>query len=398
MHKGLWLSVTACVVLACSSASRLSPPPGAPDAPALRHLPIDRATWQAKAAFDSAATAGDTGRIAAFFAEDALLISATEDSIRGREAIAHYLIQLAPAATSADFTFGRDAFELCQGGGRERLIFVAHVTHASESPDTVSGHLAVFWKRDAAGNLTVAKVSFSRLDAGRRSSPFDCPSLDDSIWRSWRFAITMFPVAVYGTSAEHDFENVLRSRGWVGECLCGGIYPSLTPVSKSNGRLLPGLLGLQYHWRRHAIGEVVIGRLPSGSTMGVQTYSNRDYAQTRLFYSGAYLGALISYERWGIQVGIGPAVQVAHWRLRDSVIPYSTGGYPSFTDQTWSTLPFGIIGDARYHRLISGRLFFAMRGEARRFRRASTPATMRFPEATVAQNSLFFGVGWGVVF
>lgn len=395
MHSRLWLAAAAFLVWACAPATSSRARGNRVSTSGL--IPIERATWLAKAAFDSAATAGDTGRIAAFFAEDALLISATEDSIRGREAIAHYLIQLAPAAISADFTFGRDAFELCQGGGRERLTFVAHVTHAGESPDTVSGHLAVFWKRDAAGNLTVAKASFSKLDAGRRSSRFDCPSLDDSIWRSWRFAITMFPVAVYGTSAEHDFEKVLRSRGWVGDCLCGGI-PSFTPVSKSNGRLLPGLLGLQYHWRRHAIGEIVIGRLPSGSTMGAQTYGNRDYAQTRLFYSGAYFGALLSYERWGIQVGIGPAVQVAHWRLRDSVIPYSTGGYPSFRDQKWSTLPFGIIGDARFHRLISSRLFFAMRGEARRFRRASTPPTMRFPEATVAQNSFFFGVGWGVVF
>lgn len=401
MIKGRWPSLVSCVVLACACAFQVSRPPGSPVAPARRHLvPIDQATWQARAAFDSAAWAGDTSRMAAVFAEDALLISPSGDSIRGRDAIMHYLAQLVPEAVSADVSFGREgALELCSGNARERLAYAAHINHANRSSDSVSGKLSVFWKRDSTGALQVAWAAFSKREIRRRLRRSECVSPEDSTWGVWRLAVSLVPVPAAATmGSQRSFERILRARGWVDECPCGGRFPSLTPLSSWTGRLPPGLVGIQYHWRRHVVAEILGGRIPKGSTMGAQYYSSRDYAQTRLFYSGAFVGALVSYEQWGFQVGIGPALQLVNWRLRDSVIPYSTGGYPSFTEVSWSKQPIGVIGDARYRRLVTRRLFLEIRAQVRRFRKVATPATPRFPPAMVDQGSSFVGVGFGVVY
>jgi len=392
MHKRCWPSVVSCVVLACSPASQMSGPPGGPVAPARRHLvPIERATWEARAAFDSAARAGDTTRVAAFFAGDALLISSAGDSIRGRDAIARYLAQLVPGVVSADFSFGREgSVERCVGAARERLTYTVHITYASRTPDTVSGNLSVIWKRDSAGDLRVLWAAFSEREVGRRLSRSECLSPEDSTWRAWRLAVTIFPVPVAATtSSQGSFETILRARGWVDEACACVARATFTPVSKWTGLVPPSLVSIQYHLRRHVVAEILGARIPKGSTMGAQFFSSRDYAQTKLSYSGTFVGALLSYERWGIQMGFGPAVQIAHWRLRDSVVPYSSGGYPSFTEVRWSTLPVGIIGDARYHRLITNRTFLEFRAQVRRFRRVRTPSTPRFPPAMVGQGSSF---------
>jgi hypothetical protein len=196
-----------------------------------------------------------------------------------------------------------------------------------------------------------------------------------------------------------SFENTLRARGWVDvACACLVTLPTYTPLSQRTRLLPPGLVSVQYHLRRHVVAEIVGGRAPQGSTMGAQTFSNRDYAQTRLSYSGPFVGAVLSYHQRGLQVGIGPVLRFAHWRLTDSLVPYSTGGYPVVTEARWSGVPVGIVGDARYHRLIGDRTFMAVRAEVRRFRKARTPGTPRFPPAMVDQGSSFVGVGFGVVF
>jgi hypothetical protein len=392
MRKGRWSSVVSGVVLACSPASQISGPPGSPVAPARRHLvPIDQATWQVRAAFDSAARAGDTSGMAAVFAEDALLISLGGDSIRGRDAIAHYLVQLVPEAISADFSFGRDgALELCRGSARERLSYAAHINYASRTPDAVSGNLSVFWKRDSAGALKVAWAAFSEREIRRRLRRSECRLQEDSIWRAWRLSVSLFPAAAFATSGPWgSFERTLRARGWVAP-----EYPfgPPTPVTKSTS-LLPSLVAIQYHLRGHVTVEILAGGISKGSTAGARFLSSMDYAQTRLSYSASFVGTLFSYERSGIQFGIGPAMQVAHWRLWDW---YSRGGIAS--EVRWSRLPVGILGDARYHRLILSRLFLAIRAQVRQFRRMATPATPRFPSAMVDQGSSFVGFGLGVVF
>ena len=132
--------------------------------------------------------------------------------------------------------------------------------------------------------------------------------------------------------------------------------------------------------------------------MGAQTFSNRDYAQMRLWYSGTFVGMLLTYERWGFQLGFGLALQSSHWLLRDSLVPVSTGGYPVSTDFEWTSHPVGVVGDARFQRLIVSRFFLVVRGQTRRYQEEDTPATPRFPSARVDQGNAFLGVGFGVVF
>jgi ketosteroid isomerase-like protein len=399
MQSGCWLWALSTAVLACSPATQTSPPPGSPVAPARRtRVSIERATWQARSAFDSAARAGDTTRVAAFFVEDALLISSAGDSIRGRDAIARYLAQLVPGVVSADFSFGREgSVERCVGAARERLAYAAHINYAGRSPDTVSGNLSVIWKRDSTGALKVAWAALSEREIRRGLGRSECPSREDSIWRAWRFAVTVVPVPVADIpEAKGSFGSFLRASGWVDECVCGGTLPVHTPASESTRLLPPSLVGIQYHLRRHVVGEILGGRIPKGSTMGAQFFTNRDFALTRLSYSGVFVGALASYEHWGLHLGVGPALQLAHWVLRDSLRP--SGGLPTTTDFRWSTLPLGIVADARFHRLVGDRLFLAVRAQVRRFQKVRTPSTPRFPSAMVAQGTSLVAVGWGVLF
>ena len=158
----------------------------------------------------------------------------------------------------------------------------------------------------------------------------------------------------------------------------------------------PSLVSVQYHYRPHIIAEVVAGFVPSGNTMGARFFPNRDYAHVRLWYSSVFAAALVSYERWGFQVAAGPVVQMSHWRMRDSLVPYGTGGLPSFRDTTWSSTPIGVVGDVRYNFLISTRTFLSFRAELRRFPSLKTPATPRFPVADVNQGSSLVGLGVGL--
>jgi hypothetical protein len=89
---------------------------------------------------------------------------------------------------------------------------------------------------------------------------------------------------------------------------------------------------------------------------------------------------------------------VSHWRWRDSVVPYSTGGLPSFQDTTWSSVPIGFVGDVRYNLLVSARTFLTFRAQLHRFPGMKTPASPRFPVADVNQGSSLVGMGVGVVF
>ena len=384
------------VVMACSRAHEMGPP-GSPVTPANRHVPsIAQATWQAKSDFSSAARAGDASRMAGSFSEDALLITPTGDSIRGRNAIAQYLIHLVPEAISASFSFGRDGhLELCRGSARERLSYAAHVNYASRSPDSVSGNVSVLWKWDSSGALKAVWVAFSQEGISGRLGRSECRLQEDSIWRAWRLSVGLYPAAAFATSGSSgSFEQTLRARGWTAPEDPRGFGPP-TPVTSRTG-LLPSLVGIQYHARRQVVVEILGGGITKGSTLGARL-TRADYAQTKLSYSATFVGALFSFEQSGIQLGVGPAVQFAHWRLWELYSP-SGSCCGSVTEVRWSRSPIGVIGDAQYHRLILGRLYLAIRAQGRRLPKAPTPATPRFPVAMVDQGSTFVGVGLGVVF
>ncbi len=360
----------------------------------------DPLTWQARAAFDSAVAARDTGRMARLFAPGAFVIAATGDTIPARDAIPLYLGALQRDPGVVRFSWGRDgALESCVGGARERLTYTVRLTRADESSTGVTGSVSIFWKPDSSGAIKVAWIAFAKNEMGRRLTRSECPSIEAAAWRLWKWAVSAYPapgLTVSGTRS--SFESVLRQRGWVArECSCAAFPPMrLTPVSEGTIFAPPSLASVQYHYRPHIIGEVVAGFAPSGNTMGARFFPNRDYAHARLWYSSVFAAALVSYERWGFQVGVGPVVQVSHWRMRDSLVPYSTGGLPSFRDTTWSTTPIGIVGDVRYNFLIGTRTFLTFRAELRRFPNLKTPANPRFPVAGIDQGSSLVGLGVGL--
>ena len=395
-----WPVAVTTIVMACSHA-RQGGPPGGPDAPARRHIPIDRATWQARAAFDSGARAGDTSRMAAVFTEDALFVTPAGDSVRGRAAILQYLLRLAPEATSAEFSFGREgSLEHCIGRTRERLVVVAHVNYPSGSADTSAGNLLVFWKRDSTGAVKVVSLAYSEQQITRRLRTSECRPREDSVWGAWRFAVTIVPLrAVSSTETQRSFESVLRARGWTDQsCICPNGSPLPTPLSDWNGQPIPGLVEIEYRLRRHVVAGLFGGFLPRGSTMGARLDGNRDYAQTRLTsHSGIVVGTLISYEHWGFQLGLGPALQSTRWLLQDSFRP-GTGPPTTVTDYEWSRQRFGFVVDAKLQRLLYYRVLISVGVQARRFPKEETPATARFAPARLNQNSSFLGIGFGVVF
>jgi hypothetical protein len=392
MHR-LSGAAVALLAVACSPLVQPSRPAG---------IAPDPLTWKARAAFDAAVAVRDTARMASLFAPGAFVSAATGDTIPIRDAIPLYLSEVRNDPGTVQFSWGREgALESCVGGAREQLTYTVRLTRADGTSSGVLGKLSVFWTADSSGALKVAWIAFAKHERERRLTRSECPSVEAKAWRSWRWAVSVYPapgLAVAG--ARSSFESVLRQRGWVDrECSCASFPPSrVTPISDGSFIVPPSLVSVQYHSQRHLVAEVVASLTPSGNTIGARFSPNRDYAHTRLWYSSAFVAALVSYERWGFQFGVGPVVQVSHWRMRDSVVPYSSGGLPSFQDTTWSTAPIGVVGDVRYNLLVSTRTFLTFRGQLRRFPSMKTPATPRFPEAAVNQGGSLLGLGVGVIF
>jgi len=393
-----WPVAVSGVMLACSHAPQTGPP-GRPVTPSRRLAPMSQATWRAKFAFDSAARAGDVARLTASFSEDALLITANGDSIRGRNAIVQYIVQRVPEAISAGFVFARDGtLKRCVGGALEHLLYTAYIQYPRRSAEPLPGSVSVLWNRDANGNLKVTWAAQVAPGGRRNLERSLCHSVRDSISQAWRYSVNLFPAAaVASTESQGGFEALLRTRGWDdATCSC---YGPTRPTPSSNWSWLvpPSLVGIQYRVDRRVIAEVIGGRLPQGSTLGAREFSNRDHEEARLSYSGVFVAALFSYKVLGFHVGIGPAVQRTHWTLTDSLRP--SGGFPSFVRVSQTNLPVGIVADVKYQALlIEDRTLFIVRGQLRRFPKARTPATANFPPAAIGQGSSFIGAGFGVVF
>jgi hypothetical protein len=155
-------------------------------------------------------------------------------------------------------------------------------------------------------------------------------------------------------------------------------------------------MGVEYRVNRRVSAEFIGGRIPQGSTLGAQDFSNSDHEEARLAYSGVFVAALFSYKVLGFHFGIGPAVQRTHWTLTDSL--RQSGGYPTFVKVSQSTVPVGIVADVKFRTLVDDRTLFVVRAQLRRFPTARTPGSATFPPAAIGQGSAFIGAGFGVVF
>jgi hypothetical protein len=390
MHRLVCAVSTAGLLAACAPLIRHSSPAA---------VTPEQSTWKARAVFDSAVQAGDTARMAALFASGAFVIAATGDTIPAHDALPLYLTAMGRDRGEVRFSWGREGtFEACIGGGRERLVYTARLTRPDGSSSGVTGRVAVFWTSDSSGTLKIAWIAFPQKEMARELSRTECPSVDAFVWQSWRWAVSLYPVPALGRGGvQQSFESVLRERGWVDQdCSCANPAPVYTPISDWTILAPPGLITVQRHLEGRWVAELAAGRSPLGTTLGAHFFPNRDYAQVRLWYSGVYMGALISFERWPFQIGAGPAIQAAHWRMRDSVVPYSTGGNPSFQDTRWSSTTFGLTGDVRYNMLVSPRSFLTFRGQYRAFLRTKTPASPNFPAAALTEGGALFAVGVGL--
>lgn len=390
MHRLGWAAAVALAAGCTPPAQNARPTLPSPD-------PL---TWKARAAFDSALAARDTARLASLFAPGAFVIMPTGDTMPARDALPLYLTQAGQDA-AIRFSWGREGnLESCVGGARERLVYTARLT--ASPPDTstraVAGRLAVFWRADSAGAVKIAWIAFPEKEQARKLTRVECPSVEKVVWRSWRWAVSLYPgPGLAHGSVKTSFESVLRSRGWTDRvCVCFG---SLKYTPKSDWTIVvpPSLVSVQYRPRRSVAVELAGGRAPQGTTLGAHTFPNRDYAHTQLWYSGAFLEALVAYGKGPLQVGVGPVVQFSQWRLRDSLVPYSTGGLPTSNDFSWSNKPIGVVGDARLNLVVGSRGFLTLRAQARRFAKARTTATPRFPEAELDQSSSLVGLGFGLL-
>ncbi|HJQ66638.1 MAG TPA: hypothetical protein VJ816_09690, partial [Gemmatimonadales bacterium] len=299
---------------------------------------------------------------------------------------------------SARFVYARDgALKRCVGGALEHLVFTAYVENSSQRSDTLPGTVSVLWRWDSTGNLRVfwaAQVERNRRSRVERSL---CDAVRDSVSQAWRYGVTLFPIAALAsTEAKGDFESALRTRGWTDvTCSCYGPTRP-TPLSEWSWLVPPSLMGVEYRVNRRVSAEFIAGRIPQGSTLGAQDFSNSDHEEARLAYSGVFVAAIFSYKVLGFHFGIGPALQRTHWTLTDSL--RQSGGYPTFVKLSQSTVPVGIVADVKYRTLVDDRTLFIVRAQLRRFPTARTPGSVTFPPAAIGQGSSFIGAGFGVVF
>lgn len=183
-----------------------------------------------------------------------------------------------------------------------------------------------------------------------------------------------------------------------GACACNLQAPGFTPDTKWAAVVPYNLVTVQRRVRPRLLAEIATGYTSSGPTTGTHTYPNRDFGLTRIRHSAEFLAALVAYEHRGIQVGGGPIVQRAHWRLRDSLVPFSTGGLPSYHDTTWSAVPLGIVGDIRYSLFVGSRSFVTLHAQTRLFPHAKVPPATPRNSAALGQSTSLFGIDFGVIF
>lgn len=364
---------------------------------------VDPLPWKARAAFDSAVQAADAFRILQLFAPNAFVITATGDTLAARDVIPLYLDKLRHDGRSVHFTWGREGgLESCLGGrGRERLVYTARLT-GPDSTTTLAGQVSVLWALDSTGALKIGWIAFEKHEIARHLTTVECRTSRSArrYVYHWRASVSVAPGGASEVSrTPASLASSLRQRGWAGPvCPCYGPNNTFTPIGDGRSAATPHLISAQYQFLPHVVAEVLTGRTPRGTVMGAQWMPNGDYAQTRIWYSASFVAVLLSYERSGFQIGAGPLEQTSQWRMRDSVVPFSTGGLAAYRDTTSSSkAPVGVVGDARYTVLLTSHTFVTLRAQVRRVADAKTPATARFPEVTVKQSSSFVGLVLGLL-
>ena len=369
-------------VAACAPASRPTTGPQ----PALRHKPrLEEAIRATRARFYRGGEAGDVGTMALAFTEAGMLITGRGDTIRGRAAVANYFSTTVSAPAGATFRFDREPpLQDCTFGAYERGWYWAEVRYADHAPDTLSGRFLFRWVQDSLGDALIDWATLSRQAPEWPPPRSRCVDPAVAFQASTHLTVTMtLGGSVVGTGPQAGVESVMINHGWNDPTFDHG-----QPTPQSSTRNQVNLVGgLRYRFRKWLAAELTIGTLPQGTTLGAN-YSRSE--NLWISWSGLFAGALVSYERGGLQLGAGPGVQRANWRAD------SQGGFGNRQFRFRSS-SVGLVADVGFHHAMVGRLRLDLRAQVRRFT-TTTPTTENLTPVRVAFNSSYLGVGFGVVF
>ena len=374
------------------------PPQGQQVAPAYRRQPpIENAIRAAQSRFDQAAQAGDARAMSQFFADDAIVITRARDTIRSRGVIEHYLATSFPGARRARFWFAREpaVLDVCSDGAYEHALFTAEVGYSDGATDTLRGRLVIRWRRDSLGQVVVHRATFADRDISRRLTKAECVDPAGPLQQSSRLSLTLFPgpqPSLGGPS--RGLEKAMRARGWDDEAFaCPLPNPCATLRTPRSYRATPVLSTLgevRYRLSRMVAVELVLGTSSHGVSVGVNTTAS---SEVEIRWAGEFAAAMLSYERWGIRFGGGPALQTVRWRITDRDQP--DNGYIRYQTSFRSNV-VGLVTDLDVNHPVVGRIYWDVHVEARRFLRIDLPGTPRFPSVKVTNDTYFVGLGIGI--
>ncbi len=371
-------------------------PPAQLALPVARPRPdADQAIDRTRKAFAQAIQSGDVQAMARFFVPDGAVITAEGDTVRGREALAQFFATERATPTKAALHFGEFSREShlqqCTDGVNERGRF--------HSSDTLSGPYAIRWQWDTLGDAEIQRITFVKQAAVRRLGPSGCYIPLTVQQQSRRIALSLFDVASSAGDPSGAVETAMRQQGWDGGNL-DKVCPSWTYCTYHNtpwthlstfGRLGRVALGIVSYRFTPGLGtELMVGARPSGSTIGLDSAGTTQLEAT---WSGYFIGAAVTYERSGFQIGLGPALDRTDWRLvRES--PYNA----NLRSETGGRVkPLGVIVDVGYHRAVIGPFRLDLRAQLRRFGKTTLPGGATYLSASVDDNSSFIGLGLGMV-
>lgn len=397
--NGIRLSIGLVLALPLSACAPLVPPSELA-LPVTQPQPDgDRAIDRTRHGFTQAAQSGDAQAMARYFISDGMVITAEGDTVRGRAALAQFFGTDRASSTEAVFRFGYFSREFhlqqCTNGVNERGRF-----HMDSQPAAASNKpsrpYAIRWEWDSLGNAEVQRITFVPRAAVRELGPSGCYIPLPVLQQSKRIAVSLFGVAGSAGDPRGAVESAMRQQGWDGGNLTK-VCPSWTVCTYHTtpwthlSRFGPRALGIvTFRFTPRLATEVMVGDRPSGSTVGLDSAGTTQLEAT---WSGYFVGLAVMYERAGLEIGLGPALERMKWHLvRES--PYNAN---LRSEATGRVKPSGVVVDAGYHQALIGPFRLDVRAQLRRFGKSTPPGGATYLNAPIGDNSSFIALGAGMV-
>ena len=190
--------------------------------PAEINLPVaqadpdpDQAIDSTRRAFTRAAQSGDVQGMAGFFTPDGMVITATGDTVRGREALVQFFATDRSSSAAAVLHFGKFSrqshLQECTEGGNERGRFTASAT--------LSGAYAVRWHWDSLGQARIQRITFVTPAANRPLGPAGCYVPLVVRQQSKRIALNVYTAPRSEGNLSGPVESAMRREDWHGGSL-----------------------------------------------------------------------------------------------------------------------------------------------------------------------------------